>query len=53
MTEPQQILIYLSEYVKHIVVDGEHEENSVVRYFRTVQIDGGREAQRREGLRVD
>jgi hypothetical protein len=31
----------ISEYIKHIFEDGELDENSVVRFFRTVQPAGG------------
>lgn len=30
----------ISEHIKHIFVDGELEESSVVRYFRTTDADG-------------
>ena len=31
----------ISEHIKHIFEDGELDENSVVRFFRTVQPEGG------------
>lgn len=33
----------ISEHIKHIFEDGELEEDSVVRFLRTVQIEGARE----------
>ena len=30
----------ISEHIKHIFEDGEQDENSVVRYFRTTAVDG-------------
>lgn len=36
----------ISEHIKHIFEDGGLEEISVVRYFRTVQIEGAFEVNR-------
>ena len=36
----------VSEHIKHIFEDGELEEDSVVRKFRTVQIEGIRKVER-------
>ena len=33
----------ISEHIKRIFEDGELDENSVVRFFRTVQAEGARE----------
>ena len=52
LTQAQIVDLYqssksnISEHIKHILDEGELEEISTVRYFRTVQFEGNREVER-------
>ena len=54
LTQAQLVELYhssksnISEHIKHIFEEGELEESSTVRKFRTVQIEGNREVNREQ-----